>query len=541
MTYREPHAERQQCLVYDFHGRGSKTHDHNFAIVCRYHCFPTSEAIMDRRAVGLFALVLVAGGARGSEPFFPLCTQVLDKPAYAQIAGYRAAHADMPHPNRCFRLDDREFLLSFKAAGDAWEGLYYFDARKQKLERPDGYQREEVEVVQEFDGPNGKHLAIISSTFRQGMSQEITYEAVYLKPRAEGRTFELQRLLSTQGVADADPCSARMRDGEATAVTSVIVEGAGTQDATLVFNLKSRQCPNGEVKNVARRFRWNGRAFADEVGKFTYAGPAGTTHSCYFEGLQLPKDLHVYAAGGYSGRSLDFQIDTSGHDASQFDVVVNSAQPVALMLGAYEPTIWNIGWTRSTRIVAVVMSGYHRQVVAGLDSAVPLIYSSNDNGSPCGHYYVSRGDTTLDPHARRMFNRPVDLTFTADREGHIVVGDPLPDNADLVTSPARKPESYRDFNAPLGGIRGVEDAVAKGLLRPATEEDLRAGNSTNLPLALHRTFVALKGFRFPSGLYGANAVTIIVPPGVPRPSGEPGHSSVYDLNTAECLGVTCRR
>lgn len=45
------------------------------------------------------------------------------------------------------------------------------------------------------------------------------------------------------------------------------------------------------------------------------------------------------------GRELSFQIDQSGHQATQFDITVNSPeQPVALILGAYEPTVWNIGW-----------------------------------------------------------------------------------------------------------------------------------------------------------------------------------------------------
>ena len=60
----------------------------------------------------------------------------------------------------------------------------------------------------------------------------------------------------------------------------------------------------------------------------------------------------VFASGGYSGRTLDFQIDQSGHQATQFDVVVNSpTKPAVLMLGAYEPSIWNISWTPKTKIV----------------------------------------------------------------------------------------------------------------------------------------------------------------------------------------------
>jgi hypothetical protein len=76
---------------------------------------------------------------------------------------------------------------------------------------------------------------------------------------------------------------------------------------------------------------------------------------CKFTGLDLPADFAVLAGGEYSGRRLDFQIDQSGHQATQMDVVVNyTAKPVVLILGAYEPTIWSIKWSRGTKILAVL-------------------------------------------------------------------------------------------------------------------------------------------------------------------------------------------
>ena len=90
--------------------------------------------------------------------------------------------------------------------------------------------------------------------------------------------------------------------------------------------------------------------------------------SCEFRNLQLPTEVSVFATGSYAGRKLDWQIDQSGHSATQIDVAVNHPnQPVVLILGAYEPTIWNIGWSKGTTILAVLVSGYHRQALAGLD------------------------------------------------------------------------------------------------------------------------------------------------------------------------------
>lgn len=124
---------------------------------------------------------------------------------------------------------------------------------------------------------------------------------------------------------------------------------------------------------------------------------------CGFADLALPADAVVYAAGAYAGRKAGFQIDQSGHEATRIDVAVNSpGRPVALMLGAYEPTVWHIGWSPGTRILAVLVSGYHRQAVAGLPPAVPLLNSSYDNRGPCGYFYVAESRLAeLNPMAPR--------------------------------------------------------------------------------------------------------------------------------------------
>ena len=44
-------------------------------------------------------------------------------------------------------------------------------------------------------------------------------------------------------------------------------------------------------------------------------------------------------------------------------------EAVALMLGSYDPTVWHVGWTRGTRIVAILVGGYHRQAVPAFRKA----------------------------------------------------------------------------------------------------------------------------------------------------------------------------
>jgi len=261
---------------------------------------------------------------------------------------------------------------------------------------------------------------------------------------------------------------------------------------------------------------------------------------CMFSNVKFPEEMLVYAVGGAKGRELNFQIDQSGSIARQFDVSVNSpSRPVALILRAFEPTIWNIGWTEGTKIVAVFVSGYHRQAVAGLDSAVPVLNSSRDNSGGCGFYYGTQ-DNEINRISLQLFGQLAYPRFPEDKNGTIVIGEPLNSGTRLITSTAVTPSSFYDKSAPLAGRAGLDEAVAKGLLRPATRADVDAWVAAvaanpdkgipnwSKPDTWHDAYVVLKEFTFPPRL---SAPTFFIPKGVPLPKGNPGGSRVYDFDS----------
>lgn len=298
---------------------------------------------------------------------------------------------------------------------------------------------------------------------------------------------------------------------------------------------------------------------------FEFAHTPSTESSataCEFGGLRIPASVKVYAAGSYGGSKQDFQIDQSGHTATRMDVAVNQPDaPVILMLGSYEPTVWNVGWTQGTQILAVLVGGYHRQVITGLPSRVPVVVSTHENHGPCGYFYVAPKEAaTLNPIARRVFGRPVDMLYPA-HNGQVVVGAPLAAGVALLTDAgAKQASAFRLPNSQLAGPAGLEQAVRDGFPRPADSSDAAAwqaaeraqpdvardvppiagGTPPARPPGMFRAYVVLKAYTFPSGLYGANAATFFVPKGVPRPTGERGHSTIYDFNTMGCAGVACR-
>jgi len=301
------------------------------------------------------------------------------------------------------------------------------------------------------------------------------------------------------------------------------------------------------------------------------ARAAASPSVCGFPGVEFPVDTIVLGAGELGGREIDFQIERkTGNPATQIDVSVNyPGKPVALMLGASKPTIWNIGWTEETTIVAVFASGYHRQRIAGLKAATPRLISTSDDNGPCNtsefiyKNFIHAHSNGLvasfnfglikDPAqardeqklSRMLFAQPVSNIFPVDeKKGKVLIGSPLEPGQELVTAFAAPPGSFFEGDAPLAGQAALDQAVKKGILRRATLDDaakwtslltrkyeLQNRKPPNIPPDLNNAYVILDKFTYPPGLTGANSATFYIAEGAPSPKGEYGHSRVYDLNS----------
>jgi len=285
------------------------------------------------------------------------------------------------------------------------------------------------------------------------------------------------------------------------------------------------------------------------------------TDACkaFAESFSLPSDYSILATGAYGGKKVGFQIDHSGEEATQIDVTVNSPdKPVVVLLGAHDPTIWNISRTAKTNVIAVIATGYYRQAVAGLEHGTPLLISTQDNGAPCGYFYYGSGSIggSAGAVARHAFDRPVETVYVGS-PGAAVVGTPVSYGAALVKSWETTPESFRDKSIPPVGRAGLDEALRKGVLRLTTDYDWQvwsgavardagrhdlppAWGSSSLEPGHFSAYVVVKPFTFPSGLVGADAVTFFVPEGVPVPDGDPGHSMVYAFDNSVCQRASYR-
>jgi hypothetical protein len=276
---------------------------------------------------------------------------------------------------------------------------------------------------------------------------------------------------------------------------------------------------------------------------------------------RLPREAEVYHVGTYAGTSslgAQIELDNDGHEVRKTDVLVNLPnRSIVLVMTAYDPVVWNVAWTKGTRIVGAVVSGYHGQAVLGISKAVPLYRTTytdterrEDGGAltPCPYFYVYKQDETAERASaviRSITGKPVTRFIQAPRRGIVLVGGSLP-------APGTTFESSADYRLKdfvvlrkrgelPAGERGMEELVKLGHARHATPEDIQRFEASGTKPIMRgvAAYVLLKQVDLPDGLYGGHSVSILIPEHVAMPGGPRGHSWFYKFGRPGCEGPAC--
>ncbi|MBP9779557.1 hypothetical protein KBD33_02935 [Candidatus Gracilibacteria bacterium] len=371
--------------------------------------------------------------------------------------------------------------------------------------------------------------------------KDINEEPV-LNPEATGSIIEIIESSGTEGV-DLKPLD--NAEVESTIDTTTEVQEILHEEAIPDINTK---CPDTAV--------WNGTTCQElstlkVLDTKTIATPP-------------PIDHTVFAAGGYNGRELEDYIDDSGHNATIFDVFVDySEKPVVLVLGAYEPSIWNISISKGTKIEKIILGGYHNQEVSGIFTSIPIERHIYETSKSNDYFYIIKGETTKG--SLKRFGE-IETLYYPDSEGKIVIGNQSGQNTQWIQDPKNIPENYYKHGDELGGKPGLDILVQKGILRVATEKDaedwfnglvssptsilsMREGypitDKEDLEILRNKYtpgygttvginyYVVVKDAKLPGGMYWAFA--FYVPKGITL-TGDISNGSIYDFNTLQCQG-----
>lgn len=276
-------------------------------------------------------------------------------------------------------------------------------------------------------------------------------------------------------------------------------------------------------------------------------------------------DFQVLASGTYDG--------VSGQSGKEFFVnVASSTNPIVLLLSGYEMLTWNVQLPLNHQVKAIAITGYHRQRAIVSDPNVPVSIASYDQNSPC-FTELFRFDklTKANQVSQRLYNKPISMFYPPTSAGAVTIAgiDTISPQVIKDLIPSKRPTTPPiDGSEPpklIADTEGVQQAVSLGLLRVATERDVekyleayetfaaprgstfalppiyggqKPLNSTQKVLRGNTGYIILRNMRLPEGMGGAHAVTFILPPGVPYPKGQLGHSILLNMNDGSCAGTS---
>jgi hypothetical protein len=288
----------------------------------------------------------------------------------------------------------------------------------------------------------------------------------------------------------------------------------------------------------------------DERAAGLAVAPAPEGETCRWPWSPIDGDFEVYAVEVSAPRQTGMRLPGQDRGADKFDLLVNRpGKRVALLLGRYDPMVWNVSRTATTQIIGVFASGYYAPLVRGLDSKTPLLTTSSiGSATACPAFYFTPNSLPLvNTLAKRAFGRPATAFVQLTTIGNGVVGDQArPDEAIMggIAGDHRDVLTGGVVN-PL--IVAVNDALAKGILRPARMGESTAHANawrkfkglppvptwnTDDPREEYRVYVVLKPFVIPSGLTPLQKVDVrfIVPRGVSPPTGDLTDIGLHDWN-----------
>jgi uncharacterized protein YecT (DUF1311 family) len=284
--------------------------------------------------------------------------------------------------------------------------------------------------------------------------------------------------------------------------------------------------------------------------------PAGDIMVEHCRFVNVPADVKVYGTGTYSGIvPSDYQLGDSGHTVKEIEVVVNKpGEDVILVLMAYDPVIWKVKQTPKSKVLGVVVAGYHSQALLGVPKKMPRLFAVQEEKTECRYFYAYKAGDKLDnavQRIREITGAELAGLVTSPHRGKFYIGSH--ENIDPVSlrySTELTMEDYSVTGRFPPGEKGLDLLVKQNRIRPANQEDIfkwvkkasekyqkyNPGLKVEHHMRPERTYVVLADFELPTGLYGANSRSFIIPAGGNMPTGPRGHNSFYFVEDGRCVG-----
>jgi Ca2+-binding EF-hand superfamily protein len=260
------------------------------------------------------------------------------------------------------------------------------------------------------------------------------------------------------------------------------------------------------------------------------------------------KDVKFVLFNGYRPVALSTAaIGSQDKDTMATKVIIEPGpEPLYLVMIAWDRVIWQFEGAveRVKRVILAEGAVNEREgSPVGATGLAKEVVTVSDSGR-CGVFWVNMNKKNLKDTQERtklLFGREADVMVSSEHMWNLQLPSgtvAVPSQADQSRTFPNLDPNWRNVRDDLlnfypGGLMRIDAAAVIGG-QAVTNYEVLPQQAGLLQLlidgALARNergeFVVTRQTRFPAGLSGAHAVRFIVPKGMPRPAGDPGHSKV---------------
>jgi len=194
-----------------------------------------------------------------SERFFIDCYNAFALKEFSALREFYDKHTEETKPDKCFKLNNNEFLVTVTDTGRIAQGLYLTDIKKDKIEMENGYIAG-IKVERELVGKKKKRYVLLSYSDLHAGYWSKGYFILNLIPRTEKKPYILYSLFN----ASEDPvdglCGEKrerfIKEAEnAETINSYEIQNEGTEDVTLLFYITEENCKTLKKRTYTKKFK----------------------------------------------------------------------------------------------------------------------------------------------------------------------------------------------------------------------------------------------------------------------------------------------
>jgi hypothetical protein len=203
----------------------------------------------------LLSRLVVAGN------YFVDCEKALRSKDFSGLHAFYERNKDQPPPDKCFKMNNNEYLITVVDTGRIGQGLYYVNIKENKAQLDEGSYTPNMKIEHEFLGKNKKRYALYSWSNLHGGNYETGYAVLFLTPKSDGKSWKTSSLFSVLGDPEGGLCGDRIKTGKAGSVEGFKISGEGTEKVKIVFTVIEQDCKTLKTTTARKVFSQSGPEF----------------------------------------------------------------------------------------------------------------------------------------------------------------------------------------------------------------------------------------------------------------------------------------